>query len=82
MMYVDPSKVPLMPFNVLFMLIVDMLVLSKSQVWNYCEGMHKIEMKTNLFASLADQLLPEGEGFQMLQSISVEKKYLWCQTYS
>lgn len=33
-------------------------------------------IKTNLFASLVDQLLPESEGFQMLQSISVETKYL------
>lgn len=38
--------------------------------------MHDVQIKTNLSASLVDQLLPESEGFQMPQSISVETKYL------
>lgn len=38
--------------------------------------MEYVQIKTNLSASLVDQLLPGSEGFQMLQSISVETKYL------
>lgn len=38
--------------------------------------MHDAQIKTNLSACLVDQLLPESEGFQTLQSISVETKYL------
>lgn len=43
---------------------------------NHCEVpvMHNTRMKTNLSASLADQFLPESEGFQILQSFSAETK--------
>lgn len=36
--------------------------------------MQDVQITANLSASLVDQLLPESEGFQMLQSISIETK--------
>lgn len=41
----------------------------------HCEVLHNTQMKTNLSAFLADQLLPESEGFQILQSFSAETKH-------
>lgn len=38
--------------------------------------MQDVQIKTNLSASLVDPLLPESEGFQTLQLISAETKYL------
>lgn len=48
--------------------------LTKSNVRNNCEAMQDVQKTANLSASLVDQLLPESEGFQMLQSISIETK--------